>query len=178
MRSSTIVHKTDVGGIVLGLKSARAVEEAYNNIAARLKELGREEEMEGVILQPMVSGGQEVIVGMSQDPVFGPLVMVGLGGIQVEMIKDVAFSLHPLTDLDPEQMLRQLKSLPMLTGWRGSRPRDVNALKEVLLRFSTLIEDFPEIDQIEINPLMVFDERKGCVAVDARVLVKIVSKEG
>ena len=172
LRSSTIIHKTDVGGVILGLKSAEKVRQAFNDITRRLKELGREDEMEGVMLQPMVSGGQEVIVGVSQDPVFGPLVMVGLGGVQVEMIKDVAFSLHPLIDLDPERMLRQLKSLPMLTGWRGSHPRDVNALKEVLLRFSALIEDFPEIDQMEINPLIVFDEGKGCAAVDARVLVR------
>jgi len=172
VRSSTIIHKTDVGGIILGLSSLRKVERAFNSIVARLKEMGREKEMEGVVLQSMASGGQEVSLGMSQDPVFGPLVMVGLGGIQVEMIKDVAFFLHPLTDLEPDRMLRQLKSLPMLTGWRGSCPRDVDALKEVLLRFSALIEDFPEIDQIEINPLMVFDEGKGCTAVDARVLVK------
>jgi len=173
VRSSTIIHKTDVGGIVLGLNSASKVEQAFSDMVHRLKELGREDEMEGVVLQPMLSGGQEVIVGMSKDPVFGPLVMVGLGGIQVEMIKDVAFSLHPLTNLDPERMLHQLKSLPMLTGWRGSHPHDVNALKEVLLRFSALVEDFPEIDQIEINPLIVFDEGKGCAAVDARVLAKI-----
>jgi len=172
VRSSTIIHKTDVGGIILGLSSAREVEQAFDSIAARLKKLGREKEMEGVVLQPMLSGGQEVILGMSQDPVLGPLVMVGVGGIQVEMIKDVAFSLHPLTDLEPDRMLRQLKSLPMLTGWRGSRPRDVDALKEVLLRFSALIEDLPEIDQIEINPLVVFDEGKGCTAVDARVFFK------
>ncbi len=125
-----------------------------------------------VVLQPLVAGGQEVIAGMSHDPVFGPLVMLGLGGVQVELIRDVAFSLHPLTDRDPDKMLRQLKTLPMLTGWRGSPPRDVEALKDVLLRFSALIEDTPEIDQIEINPLIVRDRGKGCVAVDARVLVK------
>lgn len=83
---------------------------------------------------------------MSQDPLFGPLIMVGLGGVHVEVVKDVAFSLHPLRDVDPERMLEQLKRLALLKGWRGSKPRDIKALKEVLLRFSALVEDFPEID--------------------------------
>lgn len=98
--------------------------------------------------------------------------MVGLGGVQVELIKDVAFSLHPLTDLDLDRMLGQLKSLPLLTGWRGSPPRDVAALKEVLLRFSALIEDFPEISEMEVTPLLVFDRGRGCAALDARIMVK------
>jgi acetyltransferase len=120
VRSSTIVHKTDVGGIALNLRTREDLERAYAEMERRVKDAGRGAEMQGVVLQPMASSGQEVIVGMSQDRVFGPLVMVGLGGVQVEMIKDVAFSLHPLTDLEPDRMLRQLKSLPMLTGWRGS----------------------------------------------------------
>ncbi len=172
VRSSTIIHKSEVGGVVLGLRSRPEVEQAYRDMADRLQAVGRRSEMEGVVLQPMVRGGQEIIVGMSQDPVFGPLVMVGLGGVQVELLKDVAFSLHPLTDLDPDRMLHSLKSLPLLEGWRGAPPRDVGALKDVLLRFSALIEDLPEIDQIEINPLLVFERGQGCVAVDARVLVK------
>ncbi len=172
VRSTTIVHKTDVGGVALDLSSADQVRQAYRDMASRLEALGRSHEMQGVVLQPMVHGGQEVIVGMSQDPLFGPLVMVGLGGVQVELIKDVAFSLHPLTDLDPDRMLGQLKSLPLLTGWRGSPPRDVAALKEVLLRFSALIEDFPEISEMEVNPLLVFDRGRGCAALDARIMVK------
>ncbi len=173
LRSTTIVHKTEVGGVYLGLGSTQEVEQAYRDLTGRLKELDREGKMAGVILQSEISGGQEIILGMSQDPVFGPLVMVGLGGVQVELLKDVAFSFHPLTDLEPERMLRRLKSLPILTGWRGSQPRDTDTLKGILLRFSALIEDFPEIDQMEINPLMVFDEGGGCLAVDARVLVKM-----
>lgn len=125
--------------------------------------------MEGVVIQSMATPGQEVIVGMTLDPTFGPLVMAGLGGVQVEMLRDVAFSLHPLTNLDPGRMLKQLKTLPLLTGWRGSQPRDVAALEEALLRFSALIEDFPQIKEIEINPLVVLNEGDGCVALDARV---------
>lgn len=134
--------------------------------------------MEGVILQPVVKDAEEIILGMSLDPVFGPLMMVGLGGIQVELMKDVAFSIHPLTDIDPDYMFSQLKGFPLLQGWRGSQPRDIDALREVLLRFSALIEDLPEIAAVEINPLMVFDRGKGTMAVDARILFKPGAETG
>jgi acyl-CoA synthetase (NDP forming) len=172
LRSTTITHKTEVGGVLIGLQSEDEVKQAYEEVKTRLEAAGHGKEMEGVILQPVVKGGQEVILGMSFDPVFGPLVMVGLGGIHVELIKDVAFSIHPLTDIDPDYMFSQLKGLPLLQGWRGSPPRDVDALREVLLRFSALIEDIPEIAAVEINPLMVFDKGKGTMAVDARILFR------
>ncbi|MDO8282586.1 MAG: GNAT family N-acetyltransferase [Thermodesulfovibrionia bacterium] len=172
LRSTTITHKTDVHGVLLGLKSEDEVRQGYNEMKTRLETAGQGKEMEGVILQPMVNDGEEVILGMSFDPVFGPLVMVGLGGIQVELMKDVAFSIHPLTDIDPDYMFSQLKGLPLLKGWRGSTPRDIDALREVLLRFSALIEDIPEIASIEINPLMVFDQGRGTMAVDARILFR------
>lgn len=172
LRSTTLTHKTDVGGIALNLKTADEVKQAYTAMQERLIAAGHGSAMEGVIVQPMMKGGQEVIVGMSQDPLFGPLLMVGMGGVQVELTKDVAFSLHPLTDKDPDFMLKQLKGLPLLTGWRGSSPRDVDALREVLLRFSALIDDFTEIAEMEINPLMVFDQGRGCAVVDARILLR------
>ncbi|MBI1911375.1 MAG: acetate--CoA ligase family protein [Deltaproteobacteria bacterium] len=177
VRSAKIVHKTDVGGIAIGLRDAEEVRKAFTEMKLRLESLGRGPEMEGVILQPMVKGGQEMIVGMSIDPLFGPLVMIGLGGTQVELIKDVAFSIHPLRDVDPERMLKQLKSLPLLQGWRGRPKGDIESLKDVLLRFSAIIEDFPEIDQMEINPLIVLSEGQGCAAVDARVYVKSAPTE-
>jgi acetate---CoA ligase (ADP-forming) len=172
VRSETIVHKTDMGGIILDLTSEAKVKSAYSKIMARLKKAGILDQAEGVVIQPMAGEAQEVIVGMSQNPVFGPLLMVGLGGIHVELQKDVAFSLHPLTDVDTDWMLNQLKGLPLLKGWRGSPVRDVDSLKDILLRFSALIEDFPEITDIEINPLMVGNAGKGCVAVDARIRIK------
>ena len=172
LRSTTLTHKTDVGGIALNLQNEEEVRAAFVTMRERLAAAGREEAMEGVIVQPMVKGGQEVIIGMSQDPVFGPLLMVGMGGVHVELIKDVAFSLHPLTDKDPDYMLAQLKGLPLLTGWRGSTPKDVDCLKEVLLRFSALVDDFPEIVEMEINPLMVFDRGRGCTVVDARISMR------
>ena len=172
LRSTTITHKTDVHGVLIGLKNIDEVIQGYNEIKTRLEAAGQLGQMEGVILQPVVKGGEEAILGMSFDPVFGPLVMVGLGGIHVELMKDVAFSIHPLTDIDPDYMFSQLKGLPLLQGWRGSQPRDIDSLREVLLRFSALIEDLPEIVAVEINPLMVFDEGKGTMAVDARILFK------
>ena len=170
LRSTTITHKSDVGGIALDLQSRDAVAETFRAIQDRMTAAGHAGAMEGVILQPMMKGGQEVIVGMSQDPVFGPLLMVGIGGVQVELIRDVAFSLQPLQDKDPDYMLAQLKGLPLLTGWRGSGAKDVQCLKEVLLRFSALVDDFSEIAEMEINPLMVFE--KGCMVVDARIRLK------
>ncbi len=172
LRSTTLTHKTDVGGIALNLGNEEDVRHEFIAIQERMKTAGLEQAMQGVLIQPMMKGGQEVIVGMSQDPVFGPLLMVGIGGVQVELIKDVAFSLHPLMDKDPDYMLAQLKGLPLLTGWRGSSPKDLDALKEVLLRFSALVDDFAEIAEMEINPLMVFDKGRGCAVVDARILLK------
>jgi acetyl coenzyme A synthetase (ADP forming)-like protein len=171
LRSTSLTHKTDVGGIALNVQTDEEVRQAIVSMQERLTAAGREEAFEGVTIQPMVHG-QEVIVGMSQDPVFGPLLMVGIGGTQVELIKDVAFSLQPLQDRDPDYMLAQLKGLPLLTGWRGSSPKDVDCLKEVLLRFSALVNDFSEIAEMEINPLMVFDREKGCAVVDARIRMK------
>lgn len=175
LRSGSIIHKTDFGGVFLELRSPEEVSDAFKKIERSVTEAGRRDEVEGVVLQKMAYGGQEVITGMVLDPVFGPLIMLGLGGIQVELMKDVAFWLHPLTDLDPERMLRQLKSLPLLEGWRGRPPRDIEALKDVLLRFSKIVEDFPEIEEMEINPLIVFENGMGCTAVDTRIFMKHAS---
>ncbi len=172
LRSTTITHKTDVGGIALNLQNEEAVRKTYLAMRDRMTAAGFGDAMKGVILQPMLRDGQEMIIGMSQDPVFGPLLMVGVGGVQVELIRDVAFSLHPLTDRDPDYLLGQLRGLPLLTGWRGGGPKDVQALKDALLRFSALVDDFPEILEMEINPLMVFDEGRGCMVVDARIRMK------
>lgn len=172
VRSERIVHKTDIGGIAVNLRDVDEVRHAFNNIKLKVEEAGKLDEMQGVIIQPMIKGGQEMIVGMSLDPLFGPLIMTGLGGVEVELLKDVAFAIHPLNDVEPERMLSQLKSFPLLKGYRGRPPGDVESLKDTILRFSALIEDFPEIETIEINPLMVLEQGRGCVAVDARVYLR------
>jgi len=121
------------------------------------------------LLQEYVRGGREVILGMTKVPNFGPFVMFGLGGVYVETLKDVIFRVPPLTDLDAEDMIRQIRGYRLLEGVRGEKPIDFGALAEMLQRFSQLIEDFPQIEEIEVNPFLVFPEGKDFRAVDARV---------
>ena len=174
MNSQSIVHKTDVGGVALGVRSKTGVRAAYRRMVGSIEAAGGGA-TDGVVLQAMVPDGQELIMGMSLDLVFGPLIMVGLGGVEGDIIRDVAFGIHPLRDVDPAQMLSQLKGQRLLDAWRGRPARDRAALAEALLRFSALVEDFPEIEEIEINPMTVFEEGKGCLAVDARVRVRPVA---
>jgi acetyl coenzyme A synthetase (ADP forming)-like protein len=174
LRSATIVHKTDVGGVHLGLADAAAVRKAWASMAAGVAATGRMDEMAGAVIQPMVdlSSGHEVIVGMTDDPAFGPLLMAGLGGIHVELLKDVAFALHPLHDVDPPRMLRRLKGLPLLQGWRGAPAADLPALEDLLLRFSCLVGELPELAQIEINPVLLRASGEGCLALDMRAHIE------
>ena len=172
LSSSTIVHKTDVGGVILDLKSEKEVEGAFGDIKARLTEIGREHEMEGVIVQRMVTGGIEAIVGVTQDPSFGPLIMFGLGGIYAELLKDVALRLHPLTDLDARELIGSVKMAKLFEGYRGSPPSDTQALEDLLLRLSALVEDVPEIAELDLNPVKVMPQGEGYWIVDARIMVR------
>lgn len=172
LNSSTIIHKTDVGGVILDLKSEKEVEGAFGDIKARLTEIGREHDMEGVIVQRMVIGGIEAIVGVTQDPSFGPLIMFGLGGIYAELLKDVALRLHPLTDLDAKELICSVKMAKLFEGYRGSPPSDTRALEELLLRLSALVEDVPEIAELDLNPVKVMPQGGGYWVVDARIMVR------
>ena len=170
--SSTISHKTDVGGVVLGLKSEKEVEKAFNDIRDSLARLGRENKMEGVTVQRMVAGGIETIVGVTQDPSFGPLVMFGLGGVYAELFKDVAFKLHPLTDVDARELVASIKMARLFEGFRGAPAADTPALEDLLLRLSALIEDTPQIAELDLNPVKVMPKGEGYWVIDARVLAK------
>jgi acyl-CoA synthetase (NDP forming) len=172
LASSTITHKTDVGGVALNLTSEIGVRGAFDLIKERLKEAGRHREMEGVVVQEMVPGGIEAIIGVTQDPSFGPLLMFGLGGTYVELLKDVAFRIHPLTDADAREMIRSVKGYPLLEGWRGAEPGDIASLEDLLLRVSAMVEDLPEIAEMDFNPVKVLPPGEGSVVVDSRVLVK------
>jgi acetyl coenzyme A synthetase (ADP forming)-like protein len=172
LASSTLVHKTDVGGVALDLMSEKAVEDAFNDIKARLAGMGREAEMEGVMVQRMVAGGQEVIVGVTQDPSFGPLIMFGLGGIYAELLKDVAVKLHPLTDVDARELIGAIKMAKVFAGFRGAAPSDTQALEDLLLRLSALIEDITQIAELDLNPVKVMGQGEGYWVVDARVMVR------
>ncbi len=169
LMSDTIAHKTELGGVSLDLRSRREVERAFAQIRGRLAAAGREHEMQGVIVQKMVEEGVEVIVGVAQDPSLGPLILFGTGGIYTELFRDVAFRIHPLTDVDVREMVRSVKAYKLLEGWRGSRPSDVEALEELLLRVSAMVEDLPQITEVDLNPVKVLERGSGYVVVDARV---------
>jgi len=170
--SSSLVHKTDVGGVVLGLNSESEVRQAFNDIKAKLTELGSQNEMAGVIVQEMVKGGIETIAGVMQDPSFGPLVMFGSGGVYTELIKDVVLRLNPLTDLDAREMITSIKMAKLFEGYRGAPPSDINALEDLLLRLSAMVEDIPQIDELDFNPVMVMSKGQGYRVIDVKILVK------
>lgn len=170
--SSTITHKTDVGGVKLNLKSEKEVAKAFNAIRAKLAKMGREKEMDGVTVQRMVTGGTEAIVGVTQDPSFGPLIMFGLGGIYAEMMKDVAVKLHPLTDTDARELVSSIKMKKLFEGFRGAPPADTASIEDLLLRLSAMIEDSPQITELDFNPVEVMPRGEGYWVVDARIMVR------
>ncbi len=169
--SPTITHKTDVGGVILNLKSAAEVRKAFNQIGDSLDKISRKSEMKGVTVQKMLSGGVELIVGITQDKNFGPLIMFGLGGIYAELFKDVNFRIHPLTDVDAKEMISSFKAHKILDGWRGAPPSDIPATEELLLRISAMIEDIPEIQEMDLNPIMAMEMGQGCYVADARISI-------
>ena len=153
LASRTITHKSDIGGVVLDAPSGEAVSRAYRQIRKRVEALGRLDEMEGVVVQKMISSGIEVLVGVTQDSSFGPLLMFGIGGMMVELMKDVQVRIQPLTDVDAREMVRSIKGYPLLEGWRGAPPADVAAAEELLLRVSQMVEELPEIAEMDLNPV-------------------------
>ena len=169
--SDTITHKTELGGVILNLHSQREVERAFMQIKERVVSVGREDEMQGVVVQEMITRGIEVIVGVTQDPSFGPLVLFGMGGIYAELFKDVLFRIHPLTDVDAQEMIRSVKTYQLLKGWRGSEPSDIEALEELLLRISAMVEDLPQIAELDLNPVKSLERNNGYVVVDARIML-------
>ncbi len=167
--SRTLTHKSDVGGVALDLRDADEVREAWRGMRDRLGALGKLDQMDGATLQPLLREGLETIIGMARDPGFGPLVMFGLGGIHVEMLKDVAFRVAPLTDRDAREMMREVRAYPLLEGYRGSPPADIAALQEALERISQLAEEHPRIAELDLNPVRALRPGNGVVAIDARI---------
>ena len=167
--SPQILHKSDVGGVRVGLANREAIHEAYAQMVARAGAAAPHASIGGVLAQEQVTGGREVILGMARDPQFGPLLMFGLGGIYVEVLKDVAFRIAPLAGAEAEAMIREVRAFPILQGVRGEAPADLAALVQDILRLSQLVTDFPEISEIDINPLFVKPAGEGTVALDARI---------
>jgi acyl-CoA synthetase (NDP forming) len=178
LASHEIVHKTEIGAVRLHLDGEPAVRRAFEEIRARLKSEGRLAAMEGVLVQPMVTGGTEVMVGVTQDPLFGPLIAVGLGGVHVEILGDVCFRVTPLTDADAAEMVRSIRSYRLFEGYRGHPAADVAAIEEVLLRVSRLVEEVHEVRELDLNPLFALPPGQGCRIVDARVRVEPLRRGG
>ncbi len=126
----------------------------------------------GVLVQKMVKGGKETIIGMKRDPLFGPVLMFGIGGVYVEALKDVSFRIAPLRELTAKKMIREIKGFKILEGYRGEPPSDIEAVEHCLMRLSQLVCDFEEIEELDINPLMVLEKGKGALVVDARIILR------
>ncbi|MDD5761719.1 MAG: acetate--CoA ligase family protein [bacterium] len=169
--SPQIQHKTDVGGVRLDLRGEEDVARAFMEITSSVRRLAPSAWIAGVSIQEMVTGGRELIVGMSRDPQFGPLLMFGLGGIYVEVLKDVSFRVAPVSPRDAEEMVREIRAWPLLAAYRGSEPADEEAIVDALIRVSRLSCDFPEIQELDINPLLVLPKGKGIRAIDCRMTV-------
>ncbi|HEU5210135.1 MAG TPA: acetate--CoA ligase family protein [Longimicrobiales bacterium] len=167
--SPDIVHKTDVGGVELDLRTTDDVRAAFDRIMQRVRSSAPDAAIEGVLVEQYVRGGRETIIGMSLDPGFGPVLMFGLGGIHVEALRDVVFRVHPLTDLDAREMTHQIRGVRLLDGIRGEPPADREMLAETIQRVSRLVGKHPEIVELDINPFVVFES--GGTAVDARIRI-------
>ncbi|MGB8087141.1 MAG: acetate--CoA ligase family protein [Nitrososphaeraceae archaeon] len=167
--SPQIIHKSDAGGVKIGLASDQEVRKGYNDIIGNIRKYNKDASIQGILVQEMVRSGKETIIGAKRDPLFGPLLMFGLGGIYVEVLKDVTFRIAPITEKDAAEMIESIKSIKLLKGARGEKPSDLKALAENLQRLSQLVTDFPEIEEFDMNPLLVFEEGAGTRAVDVRI---------
>ena len=157
--------------MAVDLRTDSEVIDAYNHISEGIRRHGLENEWRGVYLQPMVKGGKEVILGMTYDPTFGPMMMFGLGGVYVETMKDTVFRISPITESDARTMIQSVKAYPLLKGVRGEQGVDLDFLTEILQRLSQMASDFHFIKEMEINPFMASPRRESCLAVDARMLL-------
>jgi acyl-CoA synthetase (NDP forming) len=168
--SPDIIHKSDTGGVKLGLANAAQAGRAYSEIMAAAKRADPKAAIHGVSVQKMAKPGVEVIMGMSKDAQFGPVLMFGLGGVFVEVLKDVAFRIVPLVRRDASQMIREIKGYPLLEGYRGQEPANITVLEDLLLKLSDFVDKTPEIKELDLNPILAYSD--SAVAVDARVILE------
>ncbi|MGI0065544.1 MAG: acetate--CoA ligase family protein, partial [Nitrosotalea sp.] len=152
-----------------GLKTPQEVKKAFKEIIKNAKKYNKKAVIKGVLVQEMVKGGKETIVGSKQEPGFGPVVMFGMGGIYVEVLKDVTFRVAPVTDSESDEMISSIKTNKLLQGVRGEKPSDVKKLADCIQRISQLVTDFEEIKELDMNPVLVFEKGKGCKVVDVRI---------
>ena len=169
--SPDILHKSDIGGVKVGIKNEKEVRVAYEEIINRAYRYMADADIWGVAVQEMVKVGKEIILGVTKDPTFGHMLMFGLGGIYVEVLKDVVFRIAPLSRAEAEEMVREIRSFPLLAGARGEKPSDLIAITDCILRISQMVTDFPQIVELDINPLFAYEEGEGTMAVDARIVI-------
>ncbi len=168
--SPDISHKSDVGGVKLGIQNATQAGKAYSEILASVKKHDRKARIVGVTVQKMARQGLEIIIGMTKDAQFGPVIMFGLGGILVEILKDVSFRIVPLEKRDAAEMITEIKGFPVLKGYRGQEPANVPFLEDLIVKVSDFVEKNPEIKELDLNP--VFAYKDGATAVDARIILE------
>jgi len=169
------LHKTEYNAVIVDLRTVAEVENAYEQMEKRvMKGYKKKGEKFSVVVQEMVTGGVETVIGMNIDPAFGPLIMFGLGGIYVEVLKDVSFRIVPLTKRDAMEMIKEIKGYPLLQGYRGQEPADISNLEEWLLKVSNFVEQNPEVKELDLNPIFAYSD--GAVAVDARVILEGIDK--
>ena len=170
--SPDILHKSDIGGVMTGIQNASEARAAYSHMLDNVMRYMPQAQIDGVTVQQMVTEGKEVILGVKRDPQFGPMIMFGLGGIYVEIMQDVSFRIAPLTEDDAAEMVRSIKAYPLLCGARGEAPSDIEAITSAILRLSALAMDFPQIIEMDINPLKVMPKKKGgAVSIDSRITI-------
>ncbi len=168
--SPDIIHKFDVGGVALNINNREDAVTAYNKIIENVKKNKADAKIDGILIQEMAPGSTEVIVGAIKDAQFGQTLMFGLGGTFVEVMKDVSFRIAPITEEEAQEMITEVKAYPILQGYRGQPPADIDALVKILLNTSRLMMDHPEIKELDLNPIMVYE--KGAKTVDARIILE------
>jgi acyl-CoA synthetase (NDP forming) len=169
--SPDVIHKSDSGGVKLSINSVAEVKKAYDEILKKVRKQYPDAIIHGVSVQKMALPGTEVIVGTSKDPQFGPVIMFGLGGIFVELLKDVSFRVIPVEQRDAQEMIKEIKGYPLLQGYRGKEPANISALVEIILKISKLIEENPQIKELELNPIFAYKNK--AMAVDARIILEL-----
>jgi acyl-CoA synthetase (NDP forming) len=168
--SPEIIHKSDVGGVIINLKDEKDVRNSYKQILGNVRKYKVKAEIVGVLVQEMAPSSTEVIVGATKDPQFGPAIMFGLGGIFVEILKDVTFRIAPITEDEAREMITEVKAYPLLKGYRNMPPADIDSIVKILLNTSRLVTQHEEIKELDLNPIMVY--AKGAKTVDARIILE------